>query len=406
MTGATGHTVLRASLILLGGGAAAQALPLLLGPWLTRLYSPAEFGLFHLLAAVAANVAVVACARYEFALPLAREEGEARSLGALCRWLLLAITLLSAVGAAIWAVATAQGWPLWLPLLVAALGAVSLATLGAMRAQRFRALAGARVLQHGGAALLQGLAGALGAGLTGLIGAAVAATMAAAALLWRPLPRWWRAPRAELAAVAMQHRDFPRLNTPHAFLGALQDTLALVLIAAWQGPAAAGFWGLTLRYLKAPATLVGGAVSQALYPALAAGGATPAARSTLRRVMLVLAAIALPLVVLVMALAPWAFEAAFGAPWRAAGELARCLALYIGMHFIASPLSVVTMAWGAQAWALKLALVGQLLFVAALATGLALGGLAGGGWAVSAAMLAYFGWFFWRLATWPLAAAA
>jgi len=389
-------------MLLLAGGAAAQALPLLLGPWLTRLYTPAEFGQFHLLAAVAANLAVVACARYEFALPLARDEAEARSLSALCRWLLLMATLLASLFGAGWAAWVGQWWPLQLPLLVAATGAVSLATLGAVRAQRFRALAAGRVVQHGGTALLQGAAGTLGAGSTGLIGASVAATLACAALLWRRLPCWWQLPRAELAAVARRHRDFPLLNTPHAFAGALQDTLALVLIAAWQGPAAAGFWGLSLRYLKAPATLVGGAVSQALYPALAAGGATPAARAAVRRVMAVLAAIALPLVALVLGVAPWAFEAAFGAPWRGAGELARCMAVYVGLHFVASPLSVVPMAWGAQAWALRLALVGQLMFVAALAAGLAIGGLQGGGWAVSAAMLLYFGWFFWKLATWPV----
>ena len=66
-----------------------------------------------------------------------------------------------------------------------------------------------------------------------------------------PLPR--------LKAMAARPRDFPLFNTPHAFIGALQDTLALALIAATQGPAAAGFWGLSMRYLKAPATLVGGA---------------------------------------------------------------------------------------------------------------------------------------------------
>ena len=402
MTPAAGPGLLRVSLLLLAGGAAAQALPLLLGPWLTRLYEPAEFGQFHLLAAVAANLAVVACARYEFALPLARDEAEARSLSALCRWLLLASTLLASLCGAGWAAWTGQWWPLQLPLLVVVTGGVSLATLGAMRAQRFRALAAGRVVQHGGTALLQGAAGTLGAGLTGLIGAAVAATLACAALLWRRQPRWWQVPRAELLAAARHHRDFPLLNTPHAFAGALQDTLALALIAAWQGPAAAGFWGLALRYLKAPATLVGGAVSQALYPVLATGGATPAARAAVRRLMAVLAAIALPLMLLLLAFAPAAFEAAFGAPWRSAGDLARSLALYIGLHFMASPLSVVPMAWGAQAWALRLALVGQLMFLAALVVGLALGGLPGAGWAVSAAMLLYFGWFFWRLATWPV----
>jgi len=88
---------------------------------------------------------------------------------------------------------------------------------------------------------------------------------------------------------------------------------------------------------------------------------------------------------------------AFGERWREAGRLARALAPYIGMHFIASPLAVATLAWGAQAWALRLALVGQTMFIAALAAGLSWGGLEGGAWAVSAAMTLYFGWFFIKL---------
>ena len=75
----------------------------------------------------------------------------------------------------------------------------------------------------------------------------------------------------------------------------------------------------------------------------------------------------LPLVGALWLFAPAAFAWAFGEPWRDAGELAHALALYIGLHFVASPLAVVTMAWGAQAWALKLSLVGQGLFIAALA---------------------------------------
>ena len=396
-------TLLRAALTLMAGGALAQALPLLLGPLLTRLYDPAQFGIYHLFAAVAANLAVVACARYEHALPLAHDDDEARALVALCRWLLLAAIGVSALVAGIWALSLGQLWPLWLPAAVGAFGLLSLATLFAMRARRFGALAGSRVLQHGGGAALQALAGAAGAGVWGLIAAPVAAALAATALLRPPLSAGWRRSRRAMGEVARRHRDFPLLNTPHAFMGALQDTVAVALIAAWQGPAAAGFWGLALRYLKAPATLVGGAVSQALYPALAAGGgANAAARAEVRRVMRALAWVALPLVLGLWLFAPAAFAAAFGEPWRDAGELARALALYIGLHFVASPLSVVTMAWGAQAWALKLSLVGQALFVAALAAGLALGGLNGAGWAVSGAMAFYFGWFFWKLATWSV----
>ena len=80
--------------------------------------------------------------------------------------------------------------------------------------------------------------------------------------------------------------------------------------------------------------------------------------------------------------------------------MARALAPYIALHFVASPLAVVTMAWRAQAWALRLALIGQCLFFAGLLPGLYLGGVHGAAWGISASMLAYFAYYFWALANW------
>ena len=197
----------------------------------------------------------------------------------------------------------------------------------------------------------------------------------------------------------MKFRDFPLLNTPHAFLGALQDALAVAMLVAFSGHAAAGFWGLGLRYLKAPATLVGSAVSQALYPRLA--GAQPAdAQRAVRQIMALLGAVALGLMLVLMVAGPWLFRLVFGAAWQEAGELARALAPYIAVHFVAAPLAVVTMAWKAQRWALLLSIVGQIVFLIALMLGLKFGGLIGGGWAVSGAMSVYFLYFFYKLATW------
>jgi O-antigen/teichoic acid export membrane protein len=312
------------------------------------------------------------------------------------------------LGAVAWATWLGALWPLWLPAAVGAVGLVSLATLNATRSQRFQGLAIARVLQHGGGALLQAIAGVLHAGVVGLIVAPILAAVAAMAALGWPGARQPAAAEGPTwRSVAQRHRSFPLLNTPHAFLGALQDTVAVALIAGALGPAAAGAWGLSLRYLKAPATLVGGAVSQALYPRLGAvdGGAgrcTAAGRALVLRTMLLLAALAAPLVAGLWWLGPALFVWAFGPAWAEAGTLARALAVYIGLHFIASPLGVVTMAWQAQAWALRLALAGQAVFVLSLAAGLAWGGLQGAGWAVSGAMLLYFGWYFLRLATWPV----
>lgn len=393
----------RATLTLLAGSALAQAVPLLLGPWIARLYTPAEYGEFSLLWTVASNLAVVGCARYEFALALETGDKGASTLLALCLRVLLAMTAMAILVGAIWMVWTA--WPLAaaLPLAVMALAASQALAQWAARAGAFAVLAWGRVVQWGGGAVAQVGLGLLQAGPWGLVGGATVATAVAAVLQARPAPAGgWRgllAPQP-LRAMAGKHRDFPLLNTPHAFAGALQDTLAIALLTAWLGAPEAGAWALALRYLKAPATLVGGSLSQALYPRLTQTADRTEARALVRRKVLLLAGLALPLMAVLLAFGPWLFTTVFGAEWRAAGELARSLAPYVALHFIAAPLSVVPMAWSAQGWALKLALVGQAMFLAGLAAGLHLGGLAGAGWGVSAAMLLYFGYFFWALWTW------
>lgn len=397
--------MLRATLTLLTGSAAAHAIPLALGPALTRTYAPEAFGQFALLWALATNIAVVGCARYEFALPLEAAEHRAAQLMALCARLLLAVTAASAaVGVVLhFGYGTPLAWTL--PCAVLAGAAVQWLTMWATRSHRFGLLSAARMAQHGGGATLQLVLGMITTGPIGLVMGAVLASLGAGWILARPAPAggWmamWRQPLEDLKAMARRHRDFPWLNTPHAFMSALQDTLALVLIAAWTGDSAAGFWALALRYLKAPATLIGGALSQALYPNLLKTQTAREARTLVRKTMLVLAGLACPLAIGLTLWGPGLFSIAFGERWSEAGMLARATALYIALHFIASPLAVVTMAWDAQAWALRLALIGQLVFFAGLLAGLSLGGLTGAGWGVSASMLAYFAYYFWALAHW------
>ncbi len=116
--------------------------------------------------------------------------------------------------------------------------------------------------------------------------------------------------------------------------------------------------------------------------------------------MLALAVVAGLVAALLLLWGPDLFTWIFGAQWSGAGSLARGLGLYIGLHFIASPLSVVTLAWRAQPWALQLSLIGQGVFFAGLGRGLYWGGLEGAAWGVSAAMAVYFVYYFQALAHW------
>ena len=395
-------SLLRATFTLLAGGALAQALPLLLGPWLTRLYTPAEYGQFAYVWTVASNIGVVACARYEFALALEKEDGAAALLG-LCLRVFGVVLLVSLIVAAVMGMNMPLAWTL--PLVVLATGLTQALMQWAIRAESFAALAWARVVQYGGGAALQVACGLLAWGAFGLVWGAVVAALLTVPLLARPAPLGgWRGllsvPRERMRDVARRHRDFPLYNTPHAFTGALQDSLALWLVAAWTGDASAGFWALALRYLKAPAGLVGGALSQVLYPRLAQAASMDEGRRVVRQAMLALGGIGLALMAVLMIAGPWLFRTLFGAEWAETGLLARALAPYIACHFVAAPLSVAPMAWKAQAWMLRLALAGQIMFVVGLAAGLAWGGLIGAAWGVSGMMSVYFGYFFWSLLRW------
>ncbi len=397
----------RSSLTLMAGGLGATLLPLLLGPWLARLYTPEQWGWWQLFAAVAASIAVVACGRFEFALPLAVDDAQARALRSLSVWCLLPVVVFAGMVGAGWSLYADAVWPLALPLAVASLGVLSLATLWSTRAGRFGAVAVSRVVQHGGGALAQWGAGVAGLGLTGLLAAPIVASVLA--LVGLRLP--WRGTLAlrdpQVGLAARRHRDFALFNAPHAWSATAVDAAALALIAWVEGAAAAGFWGLAMRYLKAPATLMGAAVSQALYARLAhdvgmqGGKVTLRARTDVRRVVVALGCMSIVMAVACVVWAPSVFVWAFGESWREAGDLARALSGYLAVHFVASPMAVVTMAWDAQPWALKVALLGQGLTLLALAAGLATGGLVGAGWALSATMMLFFGWYLMRLACWP-----
>lgn len=383
---------------LASAAAISQAIPLLMAPLLTRQFGPEALGHWALFAALAANLATVANLRYEYAVLLPRRMGESALLLELALWVAGLMGLLSmalSLGLIMGAPALGGRWaglsalnPALLALgpVVALAGFQQAMTLWANRQGRFGLIGQSRILQQGGLAAAQGLAM--------LAGWTTAAALVAAQLLSSVLaPLWlqrgglclrWRRSRTLIAGqrhvrhlrrVAEQRRQFPLINSPHAFVNALQETVVLAFITAWAGAAAAGYYAVMVRLVKAPASLIGGALSEVLLSTLAAdwrGGQS--LRPRLRRSLWALAGLALPGMVLLMITGPVLFAWLLGDQWRVSGELARWFAPYVAAHFIAAPLTVAPMVTGRQTGALAFSLVGNALYIAVLGLVLGQGG--------------------------------
>lgn len=406
---------LRAAFARLAGAAAlSQLIPMAAAPLLTRWYGAEALGHWALFAALAANLATVANARYEYAIVLPRRKGEAALLLQLSLWVALGVAGLSLVGMLLLqllpqlparlspAVLALGPWWLALPMLVGLAGVQQALTLWNNRAGRYDAIASARVLQQGAAALAQLIAPLL---LAASAGALVAGQLLGALLapLWllrrgTVMARRRPAPAAFLVRLARRYRQFPLVNSPHAFVNALQETLVIGLIATLAGAAEAGYYAVMVRLVKAPASLVGGALSELLLGRLARGWqAGEDLRPVLRRLLVRLALVALlPLALLLLA-GPALFGWALGPEWARAGEYARWLAPYVAVHFVAAPLTVTPMVTGRQGGALVFSLVGNAIYVLAVAA--VLGGGGGLGPALGLISLAmplffavYLGW--------------
>lgn len=412
---------------LLGASVVAQALPFAVLPWLTRHFEPAEIGRWLLFATVASNLATVACLRYEYALVLPRHCAVARRLLDVCLWLsaawsalvVLAVLLLVVLGRMGWSIGPFDAlgicW-LWLAPAVGAAGAMQALSLWQNRAGDYAGIGRARVLVASGTVLLQVASVLLPvSGDTALIGSQVLG--AAIGALWLARRAAWPFGRQTLqqmrrtALVVWRHRQFPLVNAPHAFVNALQDTLALALVLAVAGPAAAGLFGLTLRAVMAPTSLIGGAWSEVLLGRTAAlrregGDLAP----VVRRAIAGLAAMGAVLAVVLVLAGPALFSLAFGPEWRESGTWARWLAPYVLGRMVVGPLTVLPMVLGRQAAAFAFSVCGNALYVLAVLAGLTFGGSVAGStagaltWAcglVSVVMGVYFaiygGWL-WRAA--------
>ena len=129
--------------------------PLLLWPVIARFFSPAAMGSFTQFSTVAAALAVAACLRYDWALPMAQKDPEAHALLALSWRIGLAAVLLCApMGWALHA-AGLLPMPALLPLAVGFSALAQVLMMWANRARRFQTMAFSRVIQWGGAAVGQ-----------------------------------------------------------------------------------------------------------------------------------------------------------------------------------------------------------------------------------------------------------
>jgi O-antigen/teichoic acid export membrane protein len=324
-----------------GGTALTQGLLVAASPLLTRLYSPEDFGVLAVYMSLVVFVVIGATLRYECALPLPEDEGEAIHVLALCLLLVAATTTLAALALFLlgerllgWLRTPQLGPHLWLvPVSILGAGLYQVFNCWAIRKGGFRRMARTKVTQGVTQLAVQIGLGVCHAGVIGLLaGDALGrsnGTRTLAALDWR---RDWRRLREAgwegIRSAASRYRRFPFISTATALLNAFNLRAPALLLAMHYGPAAAGGFTLAQRVFALPSSVVGESVAQVYFGEFArrsrrdSRGLMDLFQGTVRKMFL----LGLPLMVLACAGGWLGFPLVFGRAWGEAGLFVVALA--------------------------------------------------------------------------------
>jgi O-antigen/teichoic acid export membrane protein len=324
-----------------------QAILVVSAPILTRLYTPADYGVLGTYSALVVVLSVVATLRYEPAILLPQADEEADSLAAMVLHLTVILSLL--IGIAIWVIGS---WlnPAWLQPIRPYIGLLVLGVLFCavaqvltyrlIRLQRFRPQMHSRWTQSLFYVLTQLSGGVLRVGAVGLLVGQVVGQLVSVLLLG-VAGRFRGYGYRRLWALAVRYRQFPLYSLPAALISTLGMQLPILLAAGLYSVKEAGWLLLGLRLIGMPVDLLASSLGQVYLGRAAelARHSPEALRVFVRRTLKQLMGLALVPTVLLMSAAPPLFAWLFGADWRTSGEYLQILAPVLLARLVAAPIA-------------------------------------------------------------------
>lgn len=327
--------MLAGSLAIAAGTGAAQLVGIAAQPFLTRLYTPADYGAFSIAIGILFVISSVTSLRYEFAIALPRDDDQAANLVGSALLINGGMSLLSGVlllsfGPALLTVTGASVLASFAWLLAVAqfaMGVNNILINWAVRTKAYSMISLNRLIQALVLSPLQILLGLMAVAAPGLLIGAVASSFAGATRLargaWRThAESFRRISFAGMKTMARRYRRFPAYSSPSALISAIGVRAPVLLLVPLYGAEVGGQYFLAERLLYLPMVLVASSVAHAFD----AEGAELVRRKDVRGLKVLfltttrsLGLIGLVPAVLIAAIAPFATGPVFGDAWEQAG---------------------------------------------------------------------------------------
>lgn len=401
---------------MVSGNVLAQVITLLAYFVLTRIYTPEDYGLFNIFYSYIEVLVIFSTCKYELAIVVADDEHEASAvarfalrLNALVSLGLLTVALLLWLTGALPGNFAQLGWMvLLIPPMVFFCGTSRVYSFLYNRFHRYAMIAVSDNVNAGTGAVMKIVLGLLGFSQSGLpVGTVIgqAASNVNYRLRLKSILKdqsVLKNPKSEQVAAARKHRNFPLFVASKDLINTFSSNLPFLWAALYFDRAEVGLFGLALTFTLQPVNILSAAFERVLYARTAeAVRERKAAMHLLRRFVLTLLAVAVPVAVLAWFLAEPVFVFCFGDRWQGCGPFVRALLPWAVVSLCSTSLMFVANVFSSQRTEFRFFVVMVALRVAAIAVGIGAGSFmltialyATAGTLVQASLLI---WYLWQV---------
>lgn len=370
---------LKSVTVLVGGTAFAQGLGILALPFLTRLYSPADFSLLAVYMSIVGIIAVASNLRFEIAIPLPKKNVDALSILILAIISNILISILTALAIYFFKdiLINLTGQPqlepyLWLvPIGIFFSSLYNAFQFWTTRQKKFGIISRTRIFQSISGIGTQLLLGIIGIGVVGLfLGHVINLSAGIFSLIKSFIYDFKNAYRdlnfKKITFNLKKYQNFPKYSTFEALANHSGSQIPIIIIAAVAIGPEAGYLLLATKIMGLPIKFIGGAVSQVFLahaPEEYSKGRIKLYTIDCMKKILKIGGV--PLVVISL-LSPFIFPYVFGEEWKRAGEMVVWMLPWFLMQLITSPTSLSLHIMKLQKTALMLQIFGLVFRVGGL----------------------------------------
>jgi len=329
-------------LILLSGNTVAQLIPAVAAPLLTRLYKPADFGVFAVVLAAFGLIAPVACLRYDIAIMLPEKDIESAQISALCftvsALISVALLIVIAISWSFISIMRVQAVaPLLLVMLPTGVLLISVQLVAqnwCLRTRNYKIQSRAMVAQMAVTILVQLFLGATIGSKPYLLVLGTLAGYSAQLLVYFPLLRHQVLPHLRRSysiestlKIARKYARFPLYTGPYALIGQLSVRGMLLILSAVSSKATVGQFAVAQRVVVFPVVTIMSAASQLFFSRVARKLDDPRVEAMVHTGLGVGPLILSPFFLMITFFAEPLFGTIFGREWAHAGQFAAILAV-------------------------------------------------------------------------------